>query len=377
MPWVSARTMEQLKDEHGRLPAVFHAKKPRSKPEVLKVADGTHEDISYECTYGPEANDLGAYLVITLLQATPCQFAIAKKTPENTNLPWWRRLSIPIPTEIGDARFDAAYWVTIDTRNSEVVDRLSRPECQEAVEKLQELGFTWIRKEGLGVDAVWHDYPHGQQVPPAVLEPALRSLQQLTMAFGDAPPDPVVVERPGALWNALILIAIPFALLIGTISLMRTATYNPVGSDALRLLWMASLPTVLLAVVVLRIGHRLSRKAQLSRVKLWLWRVFAVVASVCCAVGCTGWANGAFDFSAPQSHVQAVVAAGCNEVACAADVESWRTENEIQRVPISWEVADRLHAAFHESGSFPPLEIVTKSGFLGAEWLVSQSVRQD
>jgi hypothetical protein len=368
-PQIPLARLEQLRDEHGRLPAVLHATDPTQPLAMTHLDEGRDEKtgFSYRVSIGAPTESSPAFLVVTLLAAAPGQFMLQARRPEHARH-WLERLlptSTPIPHRALNARFQL--WAT-----GELAALLARPACEQALGALAQLGFRTVRKDEKGVDAVWLDYPHGAHVAAEIQEQAVAHLRAIAAEFAR-------YARPRwDLFRRVACLGLPLALGLATIGIIRYShgRYEPVPSEMPRL-FTAGIPfAIVIALGALLIQRHLARGLAIVRWARWMFAAITVVLAVLTGITLAGFLNSTLDRSISRVHICRIaeVSRPSGASGYCADVASWLADGRTERIWLSDEVCDLIGAYQDATESLPALEVTTRPGFLHVEWIVSYGV---
>lgn len=368
-PQIPLARLEHLRDQHGRLPAVIHATDPRQPLTTTRLAEGRDEETghTYAVSVGEPTESSPAFLVVTLLAETPAQFMLQARGPKDARgwIEWLLPTNTPIPDRELRDRFQL--WAT-----DEIAAILARPDCKQALGELAQIGFQTVRKDALGIDAVWFDYPRGSQAAAAVQQQALAWLQRIAAVFASyAPPRWDLVRR-------IACVGVPLALALVTMAIIRYSQgrYEPVPSEMPRLI-MAGVPfAIAITLAALLIQRQLSRGLTIVRWARWIFAALTALFAVLTGLTLAALLNSALDHSTPHVHVCRIVEVSRphGAIRYCADVASWRAEGRTERIWLSDEVCDLVAACQDVTDALPALEIATRPGFLRVEWIVSYRV---
>mgnify|MGYP006908263148 FL=1 len=363
-----------LRDERGRLPAIWEAKNPgkpiASAARFEKVIDGT----TFQCESHSGDEDIPSYLVVTILETLNGDFAVTQ-VPAGSEPGWLKRHGITHVLS-GDASFDKRFDVVTDRTPAFVKECMQMPEAREAVRTIFAAGetasaeVTLIRNDGRGIDAIY-----GQLSPDvdidALLETAAVALNELLRCCDNADRAThrsLIPERwrwPGAL-------VVPAAVFLSGIAAVAWHFWTPGGAlvHATEGTW--SLDFLIAGVLLLAVMAVCSYvvKGRSNSVKALILLSISSLAGLFFASSMWVLAgNKTFDRSPPTLHVQKVIGFQAKDFGFEFEVESWHPEKNVQNIFIPEKEFLENAAAFI---SCEEMAIETKPGFFGYEWISSR-----
>ncbi len=368
---LSRAEINSLLDEHGRLPIVMHPTDPRIKLQATILAKGEFDGSLYECKRCPATGPSGACLVLTLFQRCGGQFLLVRGAPRV----WYRRLELFGYVGTGNACIDSGFNLIASAADESTKRILKCPSFCDAVNDLALLRVDSIRKDEIAIDAVWADSPTGEVLQSSSLEQYLVMLSRLGREFSELPT--ARFRLVDAVW-LLVGFCFPVVFCICALTLIRLCQdrYELIASEYPRFAMIIAPISALFAVAVDMLHNRILRPRSDSRAYRYCLLSITFLAGLLTGMILSVWANGALDRAPALKHVQPVESFAASETngRCRVDVSSWRDADESERVFISREECEHLESIIEDLDIWPYLEITTKPGFLGFEWIVSARV---
>lgn len=387
---------DDQKDEHGRLPAVVNSRDPKRPVHTLPVASGVHDGAPYEVRRYPGDDTVQPFLVVSRIGPAGWPYVVLRRGPIRGELNRMVR-SMFWSLRTGDAAFDREFVIRSTGKGAWLSGVLSSPRWRESVTRLFDMGCTVVRSDGLGVDVLWMPFPpevsdHPQieelddegewaaESPapasaapaddPARIQIALSCLAQLLSVDENAETVPVRASK----WRAIVVLIASVATLATALLLFAAwgrDRYSLVGTPDPRTLSILG-PGVVIGVVLMGLLCRRLRRVFSRPPQVMIFLFGTLFCMVATGMGLLT-ANAVLDRKPATVRVQRVVSVESDESGrVSALVEPWGGPEVPFHIPLPRDRGEQLKALFLVAATESPvvnLEITTKPGFFGWEWI--------
>lgn len=366
------RVLKRMRDKRGRLPAVVDEKRPDRVIEGSTKREGVYQGVEYQLEYHPGKEDFPPFLVVSVLEETDGDFMVTRSEEKG----WFRRKLKQWGVsyvKTGDKQFDGEYDIVTESTPGFAKACLAGEELRGPVKALFETGFTALRNDGKGIDAIWTQLPEGHSLSQSFLEGAVAQLASLVQGWGTIRTRRFLGIRADTLgWNLGLIV--PFLIAFSMFADMllavggRTPAASQVDADSIPiwfvLMFVAPLLLLWLAVLFFLAKGRYNSHAYL-----------AVVGSVTCIVFYFGGSvhlftlNAALDRGEPTAHVELIHGFAPTDSGSGYDivVPAWLAPDQSETIFVSNEEYEEDAWAYDNAVG---LEITTKPGYFGFEWIL-------
>jgi hypothetical protein len=284
---------------------------------------------------------------------------------------FWDRVGkfLGIAQEIAtdDAEFDRRCYVRSDTP-AFAAAYLSDPVKRIAFLDLQRLGFPEVELKKGELAAVWTHFDPAKHGSPDLVEEAAARLVILSRNL--PPPDPELLHNVASRRILGQWILWPFLILFAAISFISGLFFPPLDEDE----WfLASLPLLGVTLLAFAVLSALLLRGTSTSHRAWLGLMFgAIFLLPFGSCGTVATVNGLTDNAPSQTHRALIVRKYTTRSKSTTHYKvqclSWRHPGNTE----TFEVSSSEYAAVVENRSH--MEVVTRPGSLGLEWIVSKRV---
>lgn len=334
---------------------------PKREFATTLVGQGEHAGWPWEARHF--AGDAGTppFLVLSLLVDSNCGFGVFRKSASLAGSRVARALGTDLTS--GDAAFNQEFRIRALGTTGPAAQCLRSPEWRDAVRALFASGFNMVRSDGTGFDVVWTSYPADQPPEPLVL-PAVEQLARLIPPNARVEP----YREPGGQLGLYATILVAVVLLFVLMRLIPLAEYRaefvvPAHGIGRPLLGAAVAALLVATGLTLLLRRRLARWTVLT-----LFLATSIVSFVYLAVG-VALLNARLDTGPASINVQRATGFETRAGRPFALVTPLHGGHSEQRVPVTPELYSRLTALAASHPDFAFLELQTRPGFFGIEWI--------
>ncbi len=337
--------------------------KALSKLGSKRNGTGEYEGMQYLYRFYPGTRNAPSFFRVEIVCPSNRRFKIRKESRFDRLA---KVMGIACEVDTGDPAFDADYYISTDdvqfTR-----ELFTAAEKRQAVRTIMESGFTHVELDGGKIRALCSPFKISREIDKELLHAIAHNLlllaQELPHVVKTNP-----LEKPAWKKKRMVAFALPilFAVVAVPAFIFGITRYKPLDTfgiflDSLKYTIPALFMYLVLAFFLLK-GRSTSHREFL---------IFAVIALNVFIAG--GWGveiflNGYLDTSQPSSHNSSVrwksKHTSDNSTTHYAHVASWRLPGQSEKIQVS---PDVYYAIAERKSS---LEITTRDGGLGFEWLV-------
>jgi hypothetical protein len=353
------------RDRHGRLPAVLDS---RGRPlEVSVLAEQANPAYEVRQYHDDERN--GPFLWVSLYLPTPVEFSVDVTVVKDSLL--IRLLSWRVRS--GHDDFDGRYTIRSMGSQGAVRAMLESEACRAAIERLFALGFTGLRSDGKGLDAIGRPCLLDGQIDSSVIEATVEHLR--TIADSSQSPE-TTAQHSSPVREPLATIFIIFIPIVIGFVLAHFATGRFQRVEGASNIMGLAFPIALVpaALFALYLWTRM-RRLQYGRIAMILASAVAILMTWAGSTFGIVALNAVLDRGQPTVHIQRLVDFGiADRDRPYVDVVPWYDDAEnAQRLWITRSEHDLLASIIFD---FPfdsgiEVEIGSKPGYFGYEWIES------
>jgi len=328
-----------------------------------------HEGVPYRYEYFPGSGNSPSRFQVATDSPLEGSFKIGREKAFDR---FSKNLGIAREIQTGDPDFDREFYIS---SSDEEFARgfFSDAQRRQAVRDVFRLGFTEIKLDKKGMEAVLTPFPLREDIDPSFLPAAAQLLIRLAQDPSVSYVPPAYIEDPSWKTRRIAAFAIPSLLLVaGTASwIWGGAEFTPLDPEDVFLDSLKySLPGLgifLWWAVRALVGRSTSHK------ELLVVLVLSLAGFLVAGGGAETLANGILDTSPHSGHearvLQKYVTRSKNSTTYHVQVESWRSPTQPETISIRSSDYGRI-----QPGRTTVLA-VTKPGRLGFEWLVAYEIR--
>lgn len=323
---------------------------------------GDLQGMAYRFAYSAGTRNSPPSLRVTIDSALGQPFQVVR---EGRTQRVSKEIGLSAEIQTGDPSFDQKFYIETDAVEFTRA-LLMRDEARAAVRTLFGIGFTTVCQSMGRLQAVWSPFKLHADVDPSVVSGAVAQLATLVHSMPTVP----VTAQPARLGVGKTIPAGTAAMIVLVLGLsFGAAPFRPLDSGAvLRDSLRYSIPALLmwLAFAFVQLKGRSTAYKELGLV--------ALLSVVCLVPGGSATeilVNGLADAGPSSTHDTQVVrtySSGGRRTTYHVLVKSWRYQRRTEDFTVPSSVYRHAHP--HER-----IEVVTKPGRLGFEWLVSYALR--
>lgn len=299
------------------------------------------------------------------------EFQVAEETSLER---FFKNIGISCEIQTGDPEFDKDFYILADSMEF-ASPFFQVSEKRQAIREIFRLGFNSVTHDGKVMEAKWSPFQLEEGFDPSIITQTVSHLTTLAKEMAVLPQSMMFLGKPAWKTKRLLAFAIPIALLIAGFASMATGLswFLPLDSGRMFLDSLSySLP---LLVLSLWIAVRLIKGRSSSHKELILILILSLVAFPLSGFGPEVFLNGWLDSSTPTTHTVQVfnkyITRSKNSTNYHVVLDSWRKKGEVEKL----EISSSLYRQITLKRTW--LNVVTKPGKFGFEWLVGLGVARE